>query len=81
MFIESFHRVLNIIFLKHKQNRRIDVLLVTLLKIARDKANGHLVKQEKGKPTHRHVKLTGGTKRHSSSLQEIYVSFLSLKKT
>ena len=38
MFVEAFHRVLKIVYLHYKQNRRVDVLLVTLLRISRDKA-------------------------------------------
>ena len=54
MFVESFHRVFKVIYLlHHKRNRRVDTLLVTLLKISRDKAFGHLLKLEKGKNTHR----------------------------
>ena len=53
MFVESFHRVLKVIYLHHKRNRRVDTLLVTLLKISRDKAFGRLMKLEKGKNTHR----------------------------
>ena len=53
MFVESFHRVLKIKYLHHKRNQRVDTLLVTLLKISRDKAFGRLLKLEKGKNTHR----------------------------
>ena len=53
MFVESFHRVLKVIYLHHKSNGRVDTLLVTLLKISRDKAFGRLLKSEKGKNTHR----------------------------
>ena len=34
MFVESFHSVLKVVYLYHKQNRRVDSLLVTLIKIA-----------------------------------------------
>ena len=37
MYLESFHRVLKILYLNHKQNRRIDSLLITLMRVARDK--------------------------------------------
>ena len=53
MFVESFHRVLKVVYLQHKQNRRIDYLLHILLKIARDKTFERLIKLEKGKHTHR----------------------------
>ena len=36
MFVESFHRTLKVVYLEHKQNRRIDVLLHMLLKLSRD---------------------------------------------
>ena len=47
MFVEAF------LYLHHKQNRRVDVLLVTLLRISRDKAFDWFHKMEKGKVTHR----------------------------
>ena len=53
MFVEAFHRVLKMVYLHHKQNRRVDVLLVTLLRISRDKAFDWFHKMEKGKVTHR----------------------------
>ena len=53
MHIESFHRVLKIVYLQHKHNRRVDYLIYVLLKIARDKAFDHIQKIEKGKVTHR----------------------------
>ncbi len=53
MFLESSHRILKIVYLEHKQNRRIDKLLTVLLKIARDKLFQRLFKVEKNKNTHR----------------------------
>ena len=53
MFLESFHRTLKVVYLEHKHNRRIDYLLHTLLKIARDKVFEQLTKLEKGKFTYR----------------------------
>ncbi len=53
MFVESFHRLLKVVYLENKQNRRVDKLLHTLLRIARDKAYERLIKMEKGKTTHR----------------------------
>ena len=44
MHIESFHRVLKIVYLQHKHNRRVDYLIYVLLKIARDKAFDHIQK-------------------------------------
>ena len=65
MFIESFHRVLKVVYLQHKQNRRIDYLLSTLLKIARDKVFDQLTKIQKGKYTHRVAEIN---KRHKAAL-------------
>ena len=53
MYLESFHRVLKILYLNHKQNRRIDSLLITLMRVARDKAFEHFRKLEMGKNSHR----------------------------
>ena len=70
MHIESFHRVLKIVYLQHKHNRRVDYLIYILLKIARDKAFDHIQKLEKGKVTHRICDIN---KRHKNA-----VSFISL---
>ena len=64
MFLEAFHRVLKTIYFNHKQNRRIDFLLTTLMKIARDKAFERFNKEEKGKSTHRVCEIN---KRHKSA--------------
>ena len=53
MFLESVHRILKVVYLLQKQNRRIDFLLSTLLKIAHDKVFEQLTKLEKGKHSHR----------------------------
>lgn len=53
MHIEAFHRVLKVVYLHHKQNRRVDHLLLILLKIARDKCFERLRKTEQGKKTYR----------------------------
>ena len=53
MFVEGFHRLLKIVYLDSKQNRRVDHLIHILLKIARDKIFERLLKTEKGKNTHR----------------------------
>ena len=66
MFVEAFHRTLKIVYLHHKQNRRIDFLLHTLLKIARDKVFEQLTKLEKGKYSHR---ITEINKRHKSAIK------------
>lgn len=66
MFLEAFHRVLKIVYFHHKQNRRIDFLLTTLLKIARDMAFERFRKLEIGKATHRICEIH---KRHKSAEQ------------
>ena len=66
MFVEAFHRTLKIVYLQHKQNRRIDFLVHTLLKIARDKVFEQLTKLEKGKYSHR---VTEINKRHKSAVK------------
>ena len=66
MFVEAFHRVLKVVYLEHKQNRRIDFLLYTLMKVARDEAFERLLKQEKGKNTHRVCEIN---KRHKAAQQ------------
>ena len=64
-FLESFHSVLKVVYLQKKQNRRVDNLLSTLLKIARDKIFERLRKLELGKNTHRICEIN---KRHKSAL-------------
>ena len=53
MYLEAFHRTLKVVYLQHKQNRRIDYLVTTLLKVARDKTFERFRKLEKGKQSHR----------------------------
>ena len=53
MFIETFHRLLKTVYLEQKQNRRIDFLVHTLLRISKDKAYERLQKIHKGKYSHR----------------------------
>ena len=65
MFSESFHRVLKIVYLQHKQNKRVDHLIHILLKVARDKAFEQLQKSEKGKHTHRICDIN---KRHQAAM-------------
>ena len=65
MFVESFHRTLKVVYLQQKHNRRIDFLLHTLLKIARDKVFEHLTKFEKGKYSHRVSEIN---KRHKAAM-------------
>lgn len=61
MFVESFHRTLKEVYLERKQNRRVDHLLSTLRKIARDKTYEQWIKAEKGKVT---IRQRESTKRH-----------------
>ena len=70
MYSEAFHRVLKIVCLEHKQNRRVDYLIYVLLKIARDKAFDQLQKLEKRKNSYRICDIN---KKHKTAL-----SFVSL---
>ena len=56
MFIEAFHRLLKVVYLDNKHNRRIDSLLNALLRIARDKAYECLIKLRKVKVVIGYVK-------------------------
>ena len=71
MFLESFHRTLKIVYLEQKINRRIDFLLHTLLRIAKDKIFERLTKFEKGKYTHRISEIN---KRHKSAVKMLACS-------
>ena len=73
MFVEAFHRVLKMVYFHHKQNRRIDILLVMLLKIARDKTFEWLHKIEKGKLTHRVCEIN----RHRKAANLLFVAKFS----
>ena len=53
MHLESFHRLLKVVYFQQKQNRRVDALLNVLLKLSRDKAFERLQKLEKGKSSYR----------------------------
>ena len=66
MFIESFHRLLKVVYLQSKQNRRIDDLLNTLCRIARDLVYEDIRKEEMGKMSHRKYEIT---KRHKRALE------------
>lgn len=68
MYLESSHRVLKVVYLHHKQNRRIDHLTTVLLKISRDKAFDRLRKVEIGKSTHRTSEIS---KRHRNAVKII----------
>ena len=77
MIVESFHRVLKIVYFEHKQNRRVDDLMFHLFKINRDVMFNTLRKEEVGKVTHR-MKEIG--KRHSSA-QEIFTKNINNTET
>ena len=66
MAVEAFHRLLKVVYLDGKHNRRIDHLLTTLLRIARDKAYDRALKNEKGKSTHR---ITEINRRHRTAVE------------
>ena len=52
MFVESFHRLLKVVYLEGKNNRRLDRLVNILCRVARDKAFEKFKKIHKGKLTH-----------------------------
>ena len=49
MFVESFHRVLKVVYFNNKQNRRVDHLIHTLLRMSRNLIYERLQKVEKKK--------------------------------
>ena len=53
MYLESFHRLLKVVYFEGKQNRRLDHLVNILLRVVRDKAFERFQKLHKGKNTHR----------------------------
>ena len=68
MFCESFHRVLKIVYLDSKQNRRVDRLLAVLLRFAKDKAFERIQKLEKGKSSHRMKEIL---RRHKTAVEMV----------
>ena len=68
MHIESFHRLLKVVYLEGKHNRRLDRLLSILLKIARDKYFERVTKEHKGKKSHRIREIN---KRHKNAEEMI----------
>ena len=66
MFTESFHRLLKVVYLNNKQNRRVDWLIHVLLRIARNLVYEQLQKIEKGKTTHRKTEIH---KRHKAAME------------
>ena len=65
MYLESFHRLLKVVYLNNKQNRRVDKLVHVLFRIARNLLYEQLSKLEKGKLTHRRCEIN---KRHKSAM-------------
>ena len=51
MYVESFHRLLQYVYMRGQCNRRVDKLLYILMNIARDKGFERICKLEKGKIT------------------------------
>lgn len=78
MMVEAFHRVLKIVYLEHKQNRRVDTLLHTLMKINRDACFNSLRKQEFGKQSHR---LSEIKKRHVSATKMLEEGNTDIQKS
>ena len=78
MYLESFHRVLKIVYLPTvtPAKQTCWLLLYTLLKIARDKAFDQLQKCEKGKHTHRICDINN---RHKTALT--FASLASIQET
>ena len=65
MVVEAFHRYLKVVYLEGKHHRRVDHLVFTLLRIARDKVYERAIKIEKGRCTHRICEIN---KRHKSAV-------------
>ena len=74
MFVEAFHHTLRYKYLKRKHNRRVDVLLVNLIKFSRDQVFERLIRLTKGKETARQHLVHD---RHMSSKR---LSFSSVKQ-
>ena len=49
MLLESFHRLVKVVYFQQKRNRRVDALLNVLLKLSRDKAFKRLQKLERAR--------------------------------
>uniref|UniRef100_A0A1X7T713 C2H2-type domain-containing protein n=1 Tax=Amphimedon queenslandica TaxID=400682 RepID=A0A1X7T713_AMPQE len=65
---KSFHRLLKVVYLEGKQNRRVDCLLFTLLRLSRNLVFDQIQKTEKGKMTHRKSEIN---KRHASAEESL----------
>ena len=70
MYLESFHRVLKIVYLEGKKNRRLDQLIHILLKLARNKAFEQVQKVHKGKTTYRINEINRRHKESSKMISE-----------
>lgn len=57
MHLESFHRLLKVVYLQGKVNRRLDHLIRIILKVSRDKGFERLQKLHEGKVSHRAYEL------------------------
>ena len=66
MHIESCHRLLKVVYLEGKQNRRLDHLIHIILKVARDKGFERLQKLHKGKLSYRGCELN---RRHKNAVE------------
>ena len=75
MFTESFHRLLKVVYLDGKHNRRVDTLLNTLLRIAKNLVYEQITKEEKGKLSHRQCEIR---KRHKKAI-EMLDNFTAIK--
>jgi len=65
MFVESFHHLLKVVYLDGKQNHRVDTLLNTLFRIAKNLLHEQITKEEKGKLSHRQCEIR---KRHKAAI-------------
>ena len=66
MYAESFHRVLEHVYMKGNINKRLDSVIHLIMKYARDKALDRIMKAEKGKSTRRTNIIN---KKHQESLK------------
>ena len=76
MYVETFHCVLNVVYLDSKQNRRVDHLLTVLLHFARDKAFEQIQKLEKGKSSDRIKEIN---KKHGSAEEMVSSGILPIQ--
>lgn len=79
MHLESFHRLVKVVYFQQKQNRRVDALLNVLLKLSRYKAFKRLQKLEKGKNSYRISEMNERHK-HAEQFDKQSVNALSSKQ-